>query len=429
MVSEGTTGGRIHYGWVVLGAVAVLLLAASGVRSSFGVFIKPMEAEFGWGRTAMSAVAALSLFLYGAVGPFVGRLADRFGPRGVFAVAAVLIGAGTLGTAAVVSLWQLYLTAGVLTALGAGAAAMSVAASVAARWFDTRRGLVLGIAGGGLAAGQLLVVPLAMALTVAWGWRLTFAGLGVVFLALILPVALVFVRNDPRDVGLEPYGAGGEGTPQRMAAPAPERTSLRGAAASGPFWLLAGSFWVCGYTTSGLVLTHLIPHATEHGFHATQAAEALGVMGALNVVGTVASGWLCDRFGQKVPLAAYYFLRGVSLLFLPYVGTVPGLFAFAAVYGLNYISTVPATTALTARIYGRYSVGELSGWIFFSHQLGSAFGSLAGGYLYDRFGDYTVAFHSAAVMAFVATGLVLAIRERPVTRRPSPVPAVSPAAS
>ncbi len=429
MVSEGTTGGRIHYGWVVLGAVAVLLLAASGVRSSFGVFIKPMEAEFGWGRTAMSAVAALSLFLYGAVGPFVGRLADRFGPRGVFAVAAVLIGAGTLGTAAVVSLWQLYLTAGVLTALGAGAAAMSVAASVAARWFDTRRGLVLGIAGGGLAAGQLLVVPLAMALTVAWGWRLTFAGLGVVFLALILPVALVFVRNDPRDVGLEPYGAGGEGTPQRMAAPAPERTSLRGAAASGPFWLLAGSFWVCGYTTSGLVLTHLIPHATEHGFHATQAAEALGVMGALNVVGTVASGWLCDRFGQKVPLAAYYFLRGVSLLFLPYVGTVPGLFAFAAVYGLNYISTVPATTALTARIYGRYSVGELSGWIFFSHQLGSAFGSLAGGYLYDRFGDYTVAFHSAAVMAFVATGLVLAIRERQVTRRPSPVPAVSPAAS
>lgn len=428
-MSEGTTGGRIHYGWVVLGAVAVLLLAASGVRSSFGVFIKPMEAEFGWGRTAMSAVAALSLFLYGAVGPFVGRLADRFGPRGVFAVAAVLIGAGTLGTAAVVSLWQLYLTAGVLTALGAGAAAMSVAASVAARWFDTRRGLVLGIAGGGLAAGQLLVVPLAMALTVAWGWRLTFAGLGVVFLALILPVALVFVRNDPRDVGLEPYGAGGEGTPQRMAAPAPERTSLRGAAASGPFWLLAGSFWVCGYTTSGLVLTHLIPHATEHGFHATQAAEALGVMGALNVVGTVASGWLCDRFGQKVPLAAYYFLRGVSLLFLPYVGTVPGLFAFAAVYGLNYISTVPATTALTARIYGRYSVGELSGWIFFSHQLGSAFGSLAGGYLYDRFGDYTVAFHSAAVMAFVATGLVLAIRERPVTRRPSPVPAVSPAAS
>jgi predicted MFS family arabinose efflux permease len=173
------------------------------------------------------------------------------------------------------------------------------------------------------------------------------------------------------------------------------------------------------------VLTHLIPHATEHGFHAGQAAQALGVMGALNVAGTILSGWICDRFGQKGPLAGYYLLRGLSLLFLPYVDTVAGLFAFAAIFGLNYISTVPATTALTARIYGRYSVGELSGWIFFAHQLGSAIGSLAGGYLYDRFGDYTVAFHSAALVAFVATGLVLAIREQPATRRPAAVPSAA----
>jgi MFS family permease len=421
--------GRVHYAWIVLGAITVLMLAASGVRSSFGVFIKPMEAEFGWDRTWMSAVAALSLFLYGAVGPFVGRLADRIGPRGVLSVAAVLLGVGTLGTAFVVTLWQLFLTAGFLTALGAGGVAMAVAASVAARWFDTRRGLVLGIAGGGMAAGQLLVIPLAMALTVAWGWRVTFVVLGVGFLVIVLPLALLLIRNDPRDLGLRPYGATGDGAPPTPAAMAAERTSLRQAAASAPFWLLAGSFWVCGYTTSGLILTHLIPHATEHGFHATQAAQALGVMGALNVVGTVASGWICDRFGQKVPLAGYYFLRGVSLLFLPYVGTVPGLFAFAAIFGLNYISTVPATTALTAKIYGRYSVGELSGWIFFSHQLGSSFGSLVGGYLYDRFGDYTVAFHSAALMAFVATALVLAIRERPVRGEPAPLAVPSPARS
>jgi predicted MFS family arabinose efflux permease len=280
-----------------------------------------------------------------------------------------------------------------------------------------------------MAAGQLLVVPLAMALTVTWGWRVTFMVLGVGFLVVVLPLALLLIRNDPRDMGLRPYGATGDGAPPTPAAMAAERTSLRQAAASSPFWLLAGSFWVCGYTTSGLVLTHLIPHATEHGFHATQAAQALGVMGALNVVGTVASGWICDRFGQKVPLAGYYFLRGVSLLFLPYVGTVPGLFAFAAIFGLNYISTVPATTALTAKIYGRYSVGELSGWIFFSHQLGSSFGSLVGGYLYDRFGDYTVAFHSAALMAFVATALVLAIRERPVRGAPAPLAVPSPARS
>lgn len=430
-MTEGTLGwggrgaGRIHYAWVVLGAVTLVLLATSGVRSSFGVFIKPMEAEFGWDRTSLSIVASLSLFLYGAVGPFVGRLADRWGPRGVFLVSTVLLGVGALATSWVVTLWQLYLTAGIVTALGAGGAAMSVAAAVAARWFDARRGLVLGIAGGGMAAGQLLIVPLAMWLTVTWGWRQTFIVLGVGFLCVIVPLVVGFVRNEPRDFGLAPYGAREGARPETAAEIAAQRTGVLEAATTAPFWLLAGSFWVCGYTTSGLVLTHLIPHATEHGFDASQAAQALGVMGALNVVGTVLSGWICDRFGQKGPLAAYYLLRGLSLVFLPYVDTVPGLFAFAAIFGLNYISTVPATTALTAKIYGRYSVGELSGWIFFSHQLGSAVGSLVGGYLYDRFGDYTAAFHSAALVAFIATGLVLAIRERPATRGPVVVPSVA----
>ncbi|MGH7429032.1 MAG: MFS transporter [Candidatus Methylomirabilaceae bacterium] len=224
------------------------------------------------------------------------------------------------------------------------------------------------------------------------------------------------IRNNPQDLGLIPYGA-------TAATSGPvdgtvERTGILAAARTMPFWLLAGSFWVCGYTTSGLVLTHLIPHAAEHGFHAGHAAQAIGVMGALNIVGTVASGWLSDRFGPRLPLAAYYLLRGVSLVALPFVGTVPGLFAFAAIFGLNYISTVPPTTALTAMTYGRYSVGELSGWIFLSHQLGAAVGSIVGGLLYDRFGNYTIAFHSAAALAFLATAMVLAIRERPVRGRP-----------
>lgn len=416
---------RIHYAWVVLAAATLVLLAASGMRSSFGVFIKPMEAEFGWDRVSLSVVASLSLLLYGAAGPVVGRLADRWGPRGVLAGATALLGAGALATAQVGALWHLYLTAGIVTALGAGGMAMSVAASLAARWFDTRRGLVLGIAGGGMAAGQLLIVPLAMALTVSWGWRLTFVVLGAGFILLILPLALGLIRNDPRDLGLAPYGAVSESSPEAARDTPAERTGFLEAAGTVPFWLLAGSFWVCGYTTSGLVLTHLIPHATEHGFHATQAAQALGLMGALNIVGTVASGWICDRFGQKGPLAGYYFLRGLSLVFLPYVETVPGLFAFAAIFGLNYISTVPATTSLTAKIYGRYSVGELSGWIFFSHQVGAAFGSAVGGYLYDQLGDYTLAFHSAAAVAFVATAMVLAIRDQPVAAGP-PRPAVAP---
>lgn len=418
---------RLHYAWVVLGAVTFLLMGASGIRSSFGVFIKPLEAEFGWDRTSLSVVASLSLLLYGAAGPFVGRLADRWGPRGVLAAATVLLGCGALGTSSVVALWQLYVTAGIVTALGAGGTAMSVAASLAARWFDARRGLVLGIAGGGMAAGQLLIVPLAMALTVSWGWRMAFVVLGAGFLLIVLPLTLAFIRNDPREIGLVPYGAAA-GMPTRTGAEiASERTGFLEAAGTWPFWLLAGSFWVCGYTSSGLVLTHLIPHATEHGFHAADAAQALGIMGALNIVGTVASGWICDRFGQKGPLAGYYFLRGLSLVFLPYLGTVPGLFAFAAVFGLNYISTVPPTTALTAKIFGRYSVGELSGWVFFSHQVGAAVGSVVGGALYDRFGNYTLAFHSAAALAFAATAMVLAIRERPAPRPARPA-VVAPAA-
>jgi MFS family permease len=419
--------GRVHYAWVILGATAVVLLAASGVRSAFGVFIKPMEAEFGWDRTALSLVASVSFVFNGAAGPIMGRLADRWGGRVVLASSGVLLGVGALGAAMIVSLWQLHATVGILVAIGAGGASSGIAAVMASRWFDARRGLAIGIAGGAMAAGQLLIVPLAMWLMLSRGWRTAFVVLGAGFLIVVLPLILTFIRNDPKDIGLEPYGAVPGARTGAGSGVSVERTTLREAVATSPFWLLCGSFWVCGYTSVGLVLTHLIPHATEHGFHAGQAAQALGVMGAFNILGTIASGWICDRFGQKTPLAAYYGLRGLSLVFLPYVDTLVGLFAWAVVFGLNFISTVPATTALTAKIYGRYSVGELSGWIFFSHQLGSAVGALAGGYLYDRLGDYTVAFHSAALVAFAATLMVLAIRERPISRRPPEAVVVAPA--
>jgi sugar phosphate permease len=341
--SAGIRG--VHYAWIVLGGVTLILLASSGVRASFGIFIKPLEAEFGWSRVALSSVASLSLLLYGALGPFVGRVADRWGPRGVLIAACLLLGAGTIATSAISSLWHLYLSAGLITAIGAGGAAISVAASIAARWFDRHRGLVLGIAGAGMAAGQLLIVPALMAVTVTWGWRVSFLGLGVAFLSVVLPLTVLVIRNDPRDVGLAPYGAAPGETAATAEQRAGQRTGVAAAARTLPFWLLAGSFWVCGYTTTGLVLTHLVPHAAEHGFHASLAAQALGVMGALNIVGTIGSGWICDRFGPRGPLAAYYLLRGISLVFLPFVGTALGLFGFAAIFGLNYISTVPATTA------------------------------------------------------------------------------------
>jgi MFS family permease len=396
------------------------MLAASGLRAVFGVYIKPMETEFGWSRGALSGAAAVSLLLLGATGPFVGRLADRWGPRLIILGGLVALGIGTIGSAFVQQLWHVYLTAGLLTAVGAGGIALTTGSTIVARWFEGRRGLAIGVAAAGMSAGQLAIIPLATALTVSLGWRSSFLWLGVGVLVLVLPVALALIRNNPEDGGLRPYGATGpvRSAAQAAASEAAGRVSLTDAAHTVPFWLLMGTFFVCGYTSNGMVLTHFMPHALEHNFTAMQASAALGVMGAMNVLGTLGSGWVCDRVGRRLPLALYYFVRGLSLLFLLYVWNVPSLHVWAALFGLNYISTVPPTTTLTANIYGRYSVGELSGWIFFSHQVGSALGAALAGWLFEWTGSYASAFVSAAVLAFIAAGLALAIREVPIARQP-----------
>jgi MFS family permease len=420
------TSRQIHPAWIVLAAVTLALLASTGVRAVFGVYIKPMEAELGWSRGALSGAAAISLLLLGATGPFAGRLADRWGPRRVIVLALTLLAVGTIASTFVRSLWHIYVTAGVLMAVGAGGAALSTGSAVVARWFDTGRGLAIGIAAGGMSAGQLIIIPLATWLTLAYGWRFSFFWLGLGLLVLVVPLAAWLVRNTPEERGFRPYGATGPAQSAAQAAAAQQagRVSVTEAAQTMPFWLLMATFFVCGYTSNGMVLTHFMPHALEHNFTAMEASTALGVMGAMNMVGTMGSGWLCDRFGRRGPLATYYFVRGVSLLFLLYVWNVPSLHFWAALFGLNYISTVPPTTTLTANIYGRFSVGELSGWIFFAHQVGAALGAALAGWIYEWTGSYSPAFVSAALMGFVAAGLALMIREEPISARPlQPAPA------
>ena len=419
---------KMHYAWVVLGALLAITLVASGLRAIFGVFIKPMEATFGWDRASLSGVAALSLFLLGAVGPFAGWLADRWGPRRVILVSCCLLGAGMLLASQVMTLWQIYLTAGVLISVGGGGVQLSTAASVVARWFETRRGLVLGLLGGAMSAGQLVIVPLAVWFTKTYGWRLSYVYLGLLLLVVAFPLALWLLKDDPARKGLLAYGAvKGRSQPGAPAAQSSNRyVSVSEAMQVPAFWLLAGTFFVCGYTTGGLILTHLVPHAADHGFSEMEAAQALGVMGAMNILGTVASGWICDRYGRKGPLAFYYALRGVSLLFLLYVWNLPSLEIFAALFGLNYISTVPATTAMTANIFGKYSIGALSGWIYFSHQVGAAIGAAVGGWIFQSTGSYSWAFISGALLAFLAALMALAIKEEPVERTPRPAPVAVP---
>ncbi|PYN98142.1 MAG: MFS transporter [Candidatus Rokuibacteriota bacterium] len=409
----------------MLGALAVCMLAGSGLRSVFGIYIKPMEAEFGWTRGALSGAAAVSLLLLGAVGPFVGRLADRWGPRNVIAISLFVLALGAIGSSFIQRLWHVYVMTGVFMALGAGGVALTTGSTVVARWFEARRGLAIGIAAGGMSAGQLVAIPLATAITVWFGWRTSFLWLGIGLLVLILPVCLGLIRNNPEDRGVRPYGATGpaQTKAEAQATRVAGRVGVSEAAQTLPFWLLMGTFFVCGYTTNGTVLTHFMPHALDHNFTPFQASAALGVMGAMNVLGTVASGFICDRFGRRVPLAAYYFFRGLSLVFLLYVWDVPSLHLWAVLFGLNYISTVPPTTTLTANIYGRYSVGELSGWIFFSHQVGSAIAAALNGWIFEWTGSYAIGFFSGAMLAFIAAGLALLIREEPLVSRPTPAPA------
>jgi MFS family permease len=420
------TSRRIHPAWIVLGAVTFCLLASTGLRAAFAVYIKPIEAETGWSRGGLSIAAAISLLLLGATGPFAGRLADRWGPRRVIVLSLILLGVGSVAAAFVRDLWQLYVTVGVIMSVGAGGAALSTGSAVVARWFETRRGAAIGVAAGGMSAGQLVLIPLATAATLAWGWRASFFWLGLGLLAIVLPLSAWLVRNTPEERGLRPYGAVGIAptASELEVAQRAGRVSVTEAAQTLPFWLLMGTFFVCGYTSVGMIGTHFIPHALEHNFTAMQASAALGVMGAMNIIGTVVSGWLCDRVGRRWPLAIFYFVRGLSLIFLLYVWNVPSLHFWAALFGLNYISTVPPTTTLTANIYGRFSVGELSGWIFFAHQVGAAIAAALAGWVYEWTGSYAPAFVSAALMGFLAAGMALMIREEPIRARPlQPAPA------
>ncbi|HSC70537.1 MAG TPA: MFS transporter, partial [Candidatus Methylomirabilis sp.] len=323
-------------------------------------------------------------------------------------------------------IWQFHLYYGLITSIGAGGAATVTAAAMASRWFAERRALVIGLTGAAMSAGQLMILPLAAYLEQTFGWRWGFGGMGLILALLILPVTALFFRNDPAEMGLKPYGTPIAGTVTEASRESLKATSLVEAGRHPGFWLLAGSFFVCGYTSTGLIGVHLIPHAVDHGFPLMTASAAMGLMGAMNIVGTLASGYICDRYGKRIPLALYYFLRGLSLFFLLMVGSVAQLNLFAVVFGLNYISTVPPTATLTADLFGKRSVGMLYGWIFFSHQIGAALASYIGGLAYDLTGTYDWAFISAGILGILAAGLVLAIRE-PSRPAPRPVIAASPA--
>jgi MFS family permease len=382
-----------------------VLLAAAGVRAAPGVLIKPLEAEFGWDRGSISLAVAVSFLAFGLGAPLSGGLIDRFGPKRVMLGGILLIVTGLVPLLALRDLWQLHLFWGVVTGIGTGAVTNVLGATVASRWFRSHRGLVLGALAAASSAGQLAFIPALQLLVLEQGWRAALLAAAVVCAILIVPVVLL-MRDSPSQVGRRAYGD--DGSPAAAAADAVEAaraTPLREAVKSRDFQLLAASFFICGYTSNGLIGTHLIPHAVEHGFTEVTAAGAVALMGTMNIFGTLASGWLTDRYDNRRLLALYYGFRALSIAALPLIVEVPWLMVFAIVYGLDWIATVPPTANLTARIYGRGSLGTIYGWIFCSHMIGAAIAAYLGGFFSDLLGDYHMVFVSAALLGFLAVAL------------------------
>jgi sugar phosphate permease len=405
-VQRLTSRAKFFYGWVIVGVTALVLLVTAGARSAPTAFLLPMQAAEGWSKSQISFAVALGLVLFGLGGPLAGSLMQRFGVRNVAIVSLVITAVSMVFSSLVKTVWQLDLTFGLMSGLGTGLVASVLGATVANRWFIEKRGLVTGIFGASTSAGQLIFVPLLVALAAGLGWRtasLVIAGIAVV---IVLPV-IFLMRDDPADLHLKPLGANNDAPFIRVSS---EQGVMAKAVRSTDFWLLAVTFFVCGATSNGLIGNHLIPHAVEHGLTQPVAAGIYALMGAFNFVGTIASGWLTDRYDPRRLLMTYYGFRGLSLLLLPFVHDVAGLSVFAVMFGLDYIATVPPTTALVADTFGRRNVGVVYGWVFASHQLGAALAGWLAAVARERFGDYGLAFLVAGSIAIAAALLSLGIR-------------------
>jgi sugar phosphate permease len=427
-VIERLIGRPLHYAWLIVIVTFVTLITTAGFRATPGVLIVPLQEEFGWSRATISLGISIGLLMYGLMAPFSAALMDRFGVRRVMLVALVTIATGASLTTVMTAAWQFCLLWGVVVGGATGAVAIPLAATVANRWFSTRRGLVTGILTASNASGQMVFLPALAWLATAYGWRWAAASVAVLAMVVVFPVVAFFVRDRPQSMGLQPYGA-------TEPVPVPPRSehSFRPAfsglmlgARSGTFWLLVSTFFVCGLSTNGLVGTHLIPAAIDHHMTAVTGASLLALMGLFDVIGTTSSGWLTDRLDPRHLLAWYYALRGLAVIALPAAfGSGYALVAFAVFYGLDWVATVPPTVAITADTFGAERVGIVFGWIFASHQLGAAFAAWAAGASRGWFGTYNYAFVSAGVLCLVASALSLRIgrRERLGTLVPGAAPA------
>ena len=404
----------IHYGWVMVALTFVTAVFSAGAVGMPAVLILPLSEEFGWTRGQISGAMALMLVLFGGMAPFGGALMLRYGLRRVVAGAATLAVVALASATQMTQLWHLWIALGLVLGTAAGTTAMVLSATVANRWFTERRGLVMGVLAAATATGQLIFLPTNSWIATEFGWRMAVLP-GIIGCSLCALAYILLARDWPAEIGMAPYGDTKIQAPPAASAGNAVAMSfnlLREAAGTRAFWVIAGTFFICGLSTSGTVQQHFIPYCADYGVAQVTAASMLAMMGVFNFIGTIISGWLSDRFDNRLLLAWYYGLRGLSLMWLPFSGfDMVSLTIFAVFFGLDFIATVPPTVKLAAQHFGAAKGPIVFGWAFAAHQLGGAVAALATGLSRDALATYLPAFFAAGLSCMVAVVAVFMLND------------------
>ncbi|MGQ9010505.1 MFS transporter [Bacillus stercoris] len=408
---------RLHYAWIIVSVTFLILLAVQGVRLSFGAFVEPWERQFSMDRSTISLISTMSFIVYGISQPVIGRLVDKWGARAVLAWSALLTGVSIFLTYLVTSPWQLFLLYGLGVSLGVGGASNVAASVLVVNWFSKKRGLAFGIMEAGFGAGQMLLVPGSLMLIHWFSWKLTVVVLGLLLIVIVFPAALLMLRNKPSEKNAEPIG--GLAAAEKETAPNTTALSVTGMFRMRQFWFLILPFLICGFTTVGLMDTHLIPFSHDHGFSTTVTSAAVSLLAGFNIAGILLSGIVADRWSSRKILCFLYVVRAMSIVILLYSHEPYLLLAFAILFGLVDFATVAPTQMLATQYFQNYSIGLMIGWLSLAHQIGSALGAYVPGVIYTITGEYTLAFYLSIGMLVLASVMNVILREPAAVTRDS----------
>ncbi|MFB0636885.1 MFS transporter [Bacillus rugosus] len=400
---------RVHYAWIIVSVTFLILLAVQGVRLSFGAFVEPWERQFSMDRGTISLISTISFIVYGISQPVIGRLVDKWGARAVLSWSALLTGISIFLTYLVTSPWQLFLLYGLGVSLGVGGASNVAASVLVVNWFSKKRGLAFGIMEAGFGAGQMLLVPGSLMLIHWFSWKLTVVVLGLLLIVIVFPAALLMLRNNPSEKNTEPIG--GLAAAEKETASKTTALSVTGMFRMKQFWFLILPFLICGFTTVGLMDTHLIPFSHDHGFSTTVTSAAVSLLAGFNIAGILLSGIVADRWSSRKILCFLYAVRALSIVILIYSHEPYLLLAFAILFGLVDFATVAPTQMLATQYFQNYSIGLMIGWLSLAHQIGSALGAYVPGVIYTVTGEYTLAFYLSIGMLVLASVMNVLLRE------------------